>query len=271
MMSKFSRRSALQLGVTLSSIALAGCASTEHHIDTTTPRPELLSVGDTTNVGQGTVTVQSIRTQQMFIGLKAGVHPEVYGRPDTQYVIVDVLTDEIADPTQTVRNAFHLSLDSTQYNVVEEYLIQNQQTKNSVSIAFPIPTPVSANTGKLVWTGESSTPDTAWTVPQEVLDVLTSPPEFTVTAFKVPATTTQGSSIEPAITVQNSGGNDGTFIAELGSTILSDQSEIRVNVPKGERVTHVESISLYGGAGSDETIVLDWGTETMERSIHIES
>lgn len=271
MTSKFSRRSALKLGVTLSSITLAGCASTEHHIDATTPRPEVLSVGDTTNVGQGTITVQSIRTQQMFIGMKAGVHPEVYGHSDTQYVIVDVLTDGVADPTHPVRNAFHLSLDSTQYNVVEEYLIRNQQAKNSVSIAFPIPTSVSPNTGKLIWIGESSVSDTTWIVPQDVLDALSSPPEFTVTAFKVPAMATQGSSIEPAITVQNSGGNDGTFIAELGSATLSDQSEIHVDVPKGERVIHVEPISLSGEAESDETIVLDWGTQTMKRNVHIES
>ncbi len=205
----------------------------------------------------------------MFVVVKAGVHSEVYRRPDTQYVIVDVSTDGVPDPVQTVRDAVRLSLDSRQYSVVERDLYRNQRKKNAVSVALSAPASVSANTGKVVWTGESSAPDAAWRVPQDVLDALTAPPEFAVTAFEVPAETTEGSAIEAAVTVRNSGGSDGTFVAELGPTSRSDQPEVRLRVPRGETTTRVESVRLYGKAGSDETITLDWGAGTAERSVHI--
>ena len=266
-----SRRSVLQLGATLSGLALSGCASTDGHVDTTTPRPDALSVGDSTEVQRGTVTVESIRAQRMFVGLMAGAHSEVYARPDTQYVLADVVTDDIADPTRTVRNALHLSLDSTRYDVVERYLTRNRRAEHETSVAFPIPASASVTAGELVWTGESSGQEISWTLPQDVLAVLAAPPEFTVAAFTVPATAGRGSSVEAATTVRNAGGSDGAFVAELGSTNLSDQSEIRVDVPAGESTTHSEEISLYGDPGSDETVVLDWGSETMERSVRIES
>ncbi len=266
-----SRRSALILGATLSTLSLAGCTSSERHIDTTTRSPSALSVGDSAIVGGGAITIDSIQPRQMFVGLKAGVHPEVYGRPDTQYVIVDVLTDGVAKPTRTVRSALSLSLDSSRYDVDETFLTRNRTEENAVSVAFAVPTFATATAGQLLWDGRTSSPDAAWTLPQAVLDVLAAPPELTVSAFEVPNKAAQHSSIEPAITVRNSGENSGTFVAELGSTQLSDQSEIRFDVPAGGRETHIEPVSLYGSAGSDETIILDWGEEMLERTLHIES
>lgn len=68
----------------------------------------------------------------------------------------------------------------------------------------------------------------------------------------------------------NTGKSDGTFLAEVGTTLASDQSEIEFDVPVDETVTETKSVHIVGEAGDDETIVLDWGRDTQKQAVHIE-
>lgn len=142
------RRVALTVGGSLVSVALAGCLSSDRN-NNTTSRPDSHSIGDSASIGQGTVTVQRISTQQMLAVLKAGVHTEIYGEAETQYVTTDVEIDGMEKPTQTIREAIHLSLDSTDYDVVEKDLTRNMNEENTVSIAFAVSTESSPSDGEV--------------------------------------------------------------------------------------------------------------------------
>lgn len=256
---------ALTVGGSLMSAALAGCLSASDG-DTTNS----LSVGDSSSVGEGRVTVQRISTRQMLAVLKAGTHTEIYGEPETQYVRVDVETDGVEESIRTVRESMSLSLDSTEYDIVEKYLTRNMDEKNTVSIAFPVSADISASDGAVVWNDESGDIDASWTLPEDTRESITSPPVFRVDSFSVPETVTEGSSIEATIEVTNAGESNGAFLAEVGTARASDQSEIDFEVPIGETVTQTKSVSIVGGAGDDETIVLDWGKDTQEQTVSIE-
>lgn len=275
---RYSRRSALQLCGVAAGISFAGCAATTNVEDptsvtsstTTSTQPSSLTLGESASVSQGEVTIGAVETQQMLRVLKAGAHTEVYGDINKQFVIVDVATEGIEEPTQTVRDALELALDSTQYEVVEKHLIRNMEEGTNVSIAFPVPTNLSETTGTIIWNSGSGEVVTTWSVPQETTDVLAQPPIFSVESFSIPETVPPSSSVEVTVTVTNTGRSDGTFIAELGSTQLSDQDEIEVDVPTEETITHTASVPLIGQEGDDETIVLDWGSQMLERTVRIE-
>lgn len=285
---QYSRRAALQLCGVITGVGFAGCASLtadgeptttatdENTTPTTSPttspatQTSSLTIGEPVTVRQGTATVEAVTTQQMLSVLKSGTHTEVYSEPETQFVVVDVITEGFDNPRQAVQDAVQLTLNSDRYEIGEKDLIRSMDTERPVSIAFPAPTELIDPDGAILWNDDSDSAVASWSLSQEVLDVLAAPPLFSIESFSVPETASPESSIDATISVKNTGDSDGEFLAELGSTQLSDQGEIAVDVPTRETVSHTESVSLHGQAGNEETIVLDWGQQTLERTVKIE-
>ena len=55
---------------------------------------------------------------------------------------------------------------------------------------------------------------------------------------------------------------------ELGTRALSDQGEVRVDVPQGETRTVTETVALVPSVG-DQPVVLDWGWDSIERTVAV--
>jgi len=69
--------------------------------------------------------------------------------------------------------------------------------------------------------------------------------------------------------VENTADGDGTFVAESGLASRDDQSTVRLDVPKNERVTGSEKKLVQSEPGERETMILDWGLGRLERTINI--
>ena len=234
-----------------------------------TAQTQQLDIGERVSLSTGTVAVDAVQAQQMFVGLQASVHGEVYATANTQYVVADFSTEGVEEPTQEVRRAAKLVLDGTQYDVVERSLFRNMRRKQTVSVAFGVPRDVAITQGHVSWQTESDTELAAWPLADQTATTLNEPPDFTVQSFHVPEIATEDSSTEVVFEVENTGGSDGTFIAELGSMELSDQGEISFTVPVGKTISHTENVSLIGQAGSTETVILNWGRNEIERTVRI--
>lgn len=166
-----------------------------------------------------------------------------------------------ADDGTVERNDVALSLDGTRHDPVDWVVPASDGT---VAVAFEFPKEGSAATdGTLEW-GTGS-----WSLSDGTLKRLSSPPQFTVREFSIPDEAPGDSEITATIGVENTGESDGRFLAEFGSMRLSDQSEITIQVPAGERVSASRSINLHQQEG-EETLVLDWGNDRLKRTVSLD-
>lgn len=218
-------------------------------------------VGTTHDVDGRTVRLLSARTSRAIVTLLSSAHPSVSAERDRQYVVValDVSGDEPMDAT---RFACELRVGNDAVDPVSDVV---QPFTESTHLAFSLPLDVDAGTVALAWVGESST--ATWSLPARVAASLEAPPAFEVESFDVPERA-DGDAVQVSFTVANVGAGDGEFLAELGTTALSDQGEVRVQVPAGETRTLTESVGLVPSVG-DQTIVLDWGWNSLERTVSV--
>lgn len=171
------------------------------------------------------------------------------------------LVGTFADDGTVERNDVALRLDGTRHEPVDWVV---PAPDGSVAVGFEFPTDgIEAANGRLDW-GSGS-----WSLTSETLERLSTPPQFTVREFSVPDRAPGESEITATITVENTGGSDGRFLAEFGSTRLSDQSETTIQVPAGERVTETRSVVLHQRDG-EATIVLGWGADRVERTVTLD-
>lgn len=190
------------------------------------------------------------------------MHPSVDAERDRQYVVVEL---EVSgeNPMDAARAACELRVgDDAVYEPVSEVV---QPFTEPTHLAFSLPLDVDAGTVAVAWVGDEST--VTWTLPEAVGASLEAPPAFEVRSFDVPASA-DGDAVEVSFAVANVGEGDGEFLAELGSTAISDQGEIRVPVEAGETRTVTETVGLVPSAG-DQPIVLDWGSDSLERTVSV--
>lgn len=262
-----SRRDALRLAGTAAGFSLAGCLSNISF------NANPLSVGDSATVERGDVTVEAVRARQTLVALKNQVHPAggVHGKPATQFAVVDVTTDGMAEFQETAEGAVAVYLDSEQYEWSPTTLIRNMNEENAASLAFSVPTDVAVTEGRIEWVEASGDTAASWTIPQEVLERLSDPPKFSVASFSVPSAAEDNSSIEATIEAQNIGGSDGVFLAEIGFTANSVSHRLfELDVPAGETVTHTERLEVHSSHGNEETLAFGWGRGSLTRTVRIE-
>lgn len=253
-----SRRRALQYGGALVTLGLGGCLGSSDG----PPEQTALAVGESASVPEGTVTVESLQAQQMLEVLFAGgVHRVVHSRPETQFLVTEVVLTGAAEPTETARDEMGVEIGAERYEVTDERLVWNQEHSGRIRVAFPLPTDLAETDGTVLWKGEGGDVATSWTIPTEIQDRLAAPPSFEVRSFDV-GSTPRDDEFVAQFEVANTGGSAGTFVAELGSRQISDQPAVTVDVAAGERRTCRKAVSLYSPADEPETIVLDWGRDS---------
>lgn len=215
----------------------------------------------THDVDGRTVRFVSARTARAIVTLLSSTHPSVTADADRQYVVVELAVS--GDDAQSVaKDACELRVDDDAVQPVPERV---QPFTDSVHLAFALGLDVDPGDVSLAWHGEAKT--VVFPVPGSVTTSLVAPPAFEVRSFDVP-NTEGGDRISVSFTVANVGESDGEFLAELGSTAISDQGELRVSVVAGETKTVTESVAIYPDAG-DQTVVLDWGSGKLERTVQV--
>lgn len=105
--------------------------------------------------------------------------------------------------------------------------------------------------------------------PVEALSALADPPAFEVHDLSIESPI-ERQTLEATITVENGGGTDGRFLAELGPVTVSDTPEIGFDVPAGETVSNEVSVTVVAPRGSEEaTIRLEWGVDQLEQTVEV--
>jgi len=190
---------------------------------------------------------RSVRTVRVaHLGVRGGL-----------YVVAAVATDDAAG---RARSTTALALDGESRDPLDRIV---RPVDGSSGVAFEVPAEgVDADTGQV------AVGDDAWPLDDAALARLADPPVFSVESFEVSGEADAGDAATATLTVANTGGTDGRFLAELGSTRLSDRGEVAVPVLAGERTTHRETVHLYDRSGSDaESIVLEWPGGRRERTV----
>lgn len=273
------RRSVLRSSGVLLTGLLAGCqsaGSTDNGIpttsqpptkSTTTPGPQMLSVGESATIGDGSAAITKVEAERSIVVLDNFPHTEVITGADTQYLVVSMTTEDPIDGHVAARNAIELEVAGEKYSVTEHAFPPAED--DAFKLAFRLPMALETTEARIVWNGNEGEIIAVWGLPDTVIQHLNNPPEFDVTSFSVPRTATPFESFDVTVEVENTGEGDGTFVAELGLASRSDQSTFRLDVPSGQRITGTEEKQVAREAGQTATILLDWGLRRLERTIEI--
>lgn len=135
---------------------------------------------------------------------------------------------------------------------------------DEADLAFPLSVGAT-DAAAVVWSRPTER-DVRWELPDAVVSDLADAPSFEVRAFEVPDTASEEESVEVCVVVANVGDEDGTFLAELGSDAVSDQSEARLHVPAGETATLRTAVTVRFFDSEEAGIVLRW-RETLRRTV----
>lgn len=241
-------------------------STTPSSTTSTTQGVQRLTVGETATIGRGAVRLYDIEATRTIITLD-GIHFGIVTKPDAQYLVVAMTTQDPVDGHMAARDATTLELDGVSYPV-SEYRFHPAEG-GGFNIAYRVPLQVSATAGHISWTNTEGATVAEWTVPSTVIQGLNNPPEFTVHSFSVPDEAASFEPFEIEITVENTGAGDGEFKALLGNSNATDSAPLAVRVSQGERKTVTNTEQIGGDAGETRTLYLDWGLERLEHTITI--
>lgn len=264
------RREALQAGLCLLGSTLAGCLSGSG-TPTESPGTESpsthdgtasLAPGETYEKPEGwSLTVENVAVQNTVVEF-ATTHPDpVYGNGE-QFVVADaVVTGAAPDPadlnvfvrTDTLDGSgrVYVRADSNEDDVRQRF-------------GFPVPVSPTASQGAIVWEPDEGQ-TVRWELSAKMLKTIARPPEFELHEFEVEDV--PGDKVEATLTVENTGEGDGTFVAEVGDAMISDQPEVFVDVPAGETVTVTRKVWAEFRDRKELTVVLRWRGEKLERTV----
>ncbi|MFC4551684.1 MULTISPECIES: hypothetical protein [Halorussus] len=277
------RRLLAALGMTALPATLAGCVGSDALETTTDPpatraerRTRTASRDDRTGTDDrtptaGDVTVHSLAVRPSVV--VRGVHFDPHYRPGSQFVVADVSVGGRADLSGiAVGKAFAVTADGRRVDREVYYPVELQSgDPQGVRLGFAVPAPLDADGASVVWRGDGNPSETEWPLGDELLDALANPPAFEVRRFEVPAEANRGATFEATLTIENVGRSDGTFLAELGATTVSDTPEIAVDVPSGETVTATRTVEPHYPEGVSELeIRLNWGASALTRTVSVE-
>lgn len=226
------------------------------------------TVGDSIKgLGSDHVTISKVAVEQTFVYVD-GAHFEVGGEKDRQYLFA--LGSESID-----RKSLRLSLDDQRFSAqssvadvpVSDVLFEGEQVSDPGLYAFELPMDVAASSAELRL--KNGVTSVTWSLDDESISTLSNPPTFDVEAFTVPKTVTRGEDAKVTVRVSNRG-HAGTFVAELGPTTRSDQTEIRLEVSSNGTRTYSTTVDTSVTTDDRITVVLDRGFDQMTRDIEIE-
>lgn len=244
--------------------------------DVVTERPPPQSLGESFETHDGrSVTVHDAWVQRSVV--RVGTHTDVAVIPDRQFVVADVSVVRESETTDGSRSRrldrqFQVSLDGTDYPRDEHVRWVADCDRDPAGYLLGFPVPVEQFQHVAVAWQDGDAPRLSWPLDADVRERIARAPAFEVRGFEVPDAVEREEAFEATLTVANVGDRDGDFLAELGSTDISDTPELSVEVPAGETVTHRERVDPYILEGSSElTLVLGWGSDRLERTVAVEN
>ena len=243
--------------------------TTEERSTTDTPREtQQLSIGESATIGAGSATVFQADAQRSIFVLDDSHHYDIVTEPNAQYLVTSMTTEGPVDGHQDARASTELILDDERYPVSAYYF--PLASTGGFKVGYRVPLSTAPRSGRIVWNADGEPdPLAEWTLSGETITRLNHPPAFDVVSFDVPDTAESFEPFDVTITVENTGDGDGTFRAELGTASYSDLGVYRLGVPVGERITDTDELQVSGSPGEQETIILDWGLDRIERTVEI--
>lgn len=237
MVGRITRRDVLKIGGSFGAFGISGCSSTVRKQNrgtrtsardaTTTTRmgdrtSTELSVGKSYAMDEGgEVTIQAIDHQYSTYYLSSPDAVDVLDPTERQLLFVTVRTTDSGDTDNLpARNEFEVVVGGNEYSAINEIdgvttsrirpdldsVPEYSAGKHSGWIAFTIPTEQLVENPYVVWERDGGE-TVKWQFSGGVSERLSAPaPDFRVTEFHAPKSTTMGTPIHVAITVENSGG-----------------------------------------------------------------
>lgn len=212
------------------------------------------------------VTVSNLRVQRSFIAYRSP-HTYVLAESNHQYLVFDRLIDGRGFPSSSRTGVL---LEGRGYFGVEA-APSGSRTPEHSTLGIRVPAE-QFERGSIVWNRpDVYGPAVRWVLPESVLADIDTPPQFEVRAFTLPDTALDGSTFRISVEIANTGSRDGVFRAELGSADLSDRPEFTVGVDAGSTATHTRQHHADFRGRDTLTLVLEWGTGELERTVEKKS
>ncbi|MFB6080988.1 MAG: hypothetical protein ABEJ81_08325 [Haloferacaceae archaeon] len=244
----------------------AGTTIDETPRRTTTPPdgPVRRAPGERYETADGwSLTVDPVGVQQGV--LRFGVHIDPVWESGSQFLVADVAVDGDGAPDPTDLNIFvrtdTLDRSDRQYVHGETNADGRRQR-----FGYPVPTDPSPSRAAVVWSPDDG-PAVRWSLGSDLVEALGAAPDFAVESFSVPETAVPDDEFEATLSVGNDGDRDGTFLAEVGNALISDQPEVTLDVPVGETVTGHPPVEAHFGDGDELPVVLRWSDGTERRTV----
>lgn len=249
------RRFIQSVGAAVAGAGLAGCIG-----------QDVRSIGETVSVAEGRITLTDVRVEQL-LPVFDSVHPRIVAEEGLQYVVFrfDVSGLNVDNPQDYLDQSVQWTFDEE--GLSNLYFLtpwREFQEDDFAAVAFEVPAPYEYADGTTLrwWADEQVYWDaTAAMEERDVRAKISDPPIFTVTDVSVPDVVAD-SMTQVQVTVENTGGTDGTFNAMIGSEAVSSQPVRSISVPAGETVTESIDVMLYTEAGEDESLLVDWGRDS---------
>lgn len=235
---------------------LLGDTSTDDSSDTETPIPP-----NRFSAGSHTITLTNPRVRASI--RDAGVHVDVFAELGSQFLVLDVETDN----TRVKQLPMRVVADGE--SITDRLsLVGRPDTKTAGAIGFPLPVSEYESVAVVL---EADDESARWRIPGAVVETLARAPEFVVGDIEAPNSVPSRETFNASFTVANDGSRDARFLAEFGHTLLSDTGEVEVTVPAGERRTHTSTIEPYYENNITEIpMILDWGIDTRRMTVAVE-
>lgn len=236
---------------------------------TTEPEEDIIEpVGTAVPIGDSeTATLHDVSTQRQFTFVDSS-HFKVGGEVDRVYLLTRgtanladyglelhigdqrfTMTDKIADvPVSNIR-------------------FDREQVSDPGLYAFNLPVDISDGDASIVLADREAT--VGWSLSKDVVAQLLDPPSFENVNLEAPDSASKGDSIDVTVRVENTGGSDGEFLAELGPTTYSDLQEIYVDVPAESTGETTETFSTMTVTDDKFTLRLEWGYGSVQRTVEL--
>ena len=282
-MQRTRRRTLRALGATALGASIAGCSSGD---DALTDDPSNEGNDDSpTDEGNGGgsdgVTVRDVTVLPEVVTRNSPDSYGVYGGRSSQYVVAEVA---VASPDEHPPESFAVEADET-YDATTDigdgagFLADfdtaygNRGNDSSGWVAFSLPKPLEAKTATLTWEGASHE------FGEAALERLRRPPASFDVRFEAPHAVTPGETVTAAVTAENTGDVDGTFVGALNRVgpriAYAPEAAIVLNVPSGESASwefeHDLEFRYENREDPRMRLHLLWNDENVTREVDIES
>lgn len=232
----------------------------------TTAGPRVVEVGDTVDIPGTTVQVGFLDVQASFVE-RLWPSWDAHGTSDHQYLALDVSgADRAPDLAQDPPVSARVDGDLVATDREAYAKFDGQQP---VGFAAPIPHSPDAESAAIVLHGTDA--DAVLRLDDDQLERVRDPPVLDVTP-RIPDTV-EGGPLQYELDVENTGGSPGTLVATSTHDAIHDAWWTRGDtVAPGD--TETIAFEPYGpteGDGYELEVVVDWGLDSITRTITIES